>query len=158
MQRIAGGSSDKAGGGTGGMADWMRGAISVVGSSSSSAASLSDDALTTLATRYAQLYSQIAHLMSVAGLSAADNETSQAATTPTSSSSSLMLFSSLLRLRNAIERVLEKAASARQPANGKMLRNTVARRVVLALDGGMASKTLSRVQTERSHWDELARR
>lgn len=143
VNRAAGGSGGNDGGSVG---DWMKSAIGSVGrgGGGGGGVSLSEEALATVGTRYANLYSQIAHLTS--GATSED-------------SSSTMLFSSLLRLRTALERLVEKkVAKEGGSAKGKTLRATFARTVVRALDDGMASGTLSRVQTERSHWDELSRR
>lgn len=160
---------------------WMKSASATLGAASGLGKTTVDQTtIALIATRYASLYSQIAHLSSTARLpesllssrrTAAGNELF--ATNPVSSSfaasseedsSALMLFSSLLRLRNALERLIQRKATEVQKASGgkeaeaKRLKVEMGSIVKEALEKGPADLTLQRIQSELGYWVELSRR
>lgn len=160
IQRLAG-----AGDAASTMSGWMKSATALATGKGSSVSSLTEGNLQTIATRYASFYSQICHLTSASlsvdqdDASANTNITSSnSASASSSDSSSIMLFSSLRRMRVAIETVLEKKVSTEGAATGKTLRSSVAKTVVRTLDDGVASSSLAKIQMERSHWDEISKR
>lgn len=181
--RLAGeepsGSSAGSGAAAGGykmMQGWMSSASATLSGGRST--SVSEEGLLLIAARYGSLYSQVAQLTHVArlpeSLGAGSNQTgslhplSASTTTVQSStdeesSSSLMLFSSLLRLRNALEKLLEKKSvemrkSAGGEAAARRLKAGAGARVKGSLEKGPGSISLQRIQSEMSFWSEVVRK
>jgi hypothetical protein len=160
------------------MQGWMSSASATLSGGRST--SVSEEGLLQIAARYGSLYSQVAHLTHVARLPetlGAGSSSSQSgslhplsaststvqSSTDEESSSSLMLFSSLLRLRNALEKLLEKKLvemrkSAGGEAAARRLKAGVGGRVKGSLEKGPGSISLQRIQSEMSFWSEVVRK